>query len=215
MAAFRLAVKLGATGLESDVWLTRDGTPVLDHDGIIGPRWRRRTISDVDAADLPNHIPKLAELAELARTHRVALSLDVKDPAAYTAVRRVVAEVSPELVQRTYLCCEDFGVLAEIAPQFHDVLLVDSSRLSTMKHGPERRFAQLSELGVCAANMHHTDWNGGLVTLAHRFKRLAFAWDVQFDHQLTTSLRMGIDGVFSDWVDRMVDAARTEIELPL
>jgi len=56
--------------------------------------------------------------------------------------------------------------------------------------------------------MHHSDWNGGLVTLAHRFERLAFAWDAQFEHTLTDLLRMGADAVYSDWVDRMVDAAR-------
>ncbi|MDQ1372669.1 MAG: glycerophosphoryl diester phosphodiesterase, partial [Actinomycetota bacterium] len=33
LEAFQLALKLGATGLESDVWLTHDGVPVLDHDG--------------------------------------------------------------------------------------------------------------------------------------------------------------------------------------
>lgn len=212
MAAFRLAIKLGATGLESDVWLTRDGVPVLDHDGVTGPRWRRRQISEVDVTALPQHIPTLAELAELAHGHRVALSLDVKDASAYAAIHRTIADVSADLVQRTYLCCEDFGVLTEIAPQFREVQLVDSSRLSTMKHGPERRFAQLGELGVCGVNMHHSDWNGGLVTLAHRFERLAFAWDVQFEHQIATVLRMGVDAVFSDWVDRMVDVARNEVE---
>jgi glycerophosphoryl diester phosphodiesterase len=77
-----------------------------------------------------------------------------------------------------------------------------------MKAGAERRLADLSNLGIVGLNMHHTDWNGGLVTLAHRFNRIAFAWDVQFEYQLTTTLRMGIDGLYSDWVDRMVDAAR-------
>ncbi|MGA1075335.1 MAG: glycerophosphodiester phosphodiesterase, partial [Ilumatobacteraceae bacterium] len=31
--AFQLALRLGATGLESDAWLTADGVVVLDHDG--------------------------------------------------------------------------------------------------------------------------------------------------------------------------------------
>ena len=30
MEAFRLALRLGASGLESDVWLTKDNIPVLD-----------------------------------------------------------------------------------------------------------------------------------------------------------------------------------------
>ena len=36
LAAFTLALRLGATGLESDVWVTADGEAVLDHDGLVG-----------------------------------------------------------------------------------------------------------------------------------------------------------------------------------
>ena len=208
MAAFRLAVKLGATGLESDVWLTSDGVAVLDHDGWVGPRWRRRPIADTVCAALPKHIPTLSELAELAQLHQLALSLDIKDAAAYDVVARTLADVSSDLVGRSFICCEDFALLQTIAPRLRNLQLIDSSRLATMKTGPERRLADLTNLGVVGLNMHHTDWNGGLVTLAHRFNRLAFAWDAQFEYQLTTTLLMGIDGLYSDWVDRMVDAAR-------
>jgi glycerophosphoryl diester phosphodiesterase len=207
MAAFRLAVKLGANGLESDVWLTSDGVAVLDHDGWVGPRWRRRPIAETMSTALPKHIPTLAELAELAQLHQLALSLDIKDAAAYDVVGRTIADASADLVGRSYVCCEDFALLQSIAPRMRNLQLVDSSRLATMKAGPERRLADLSNLGVVGLNMHHTDWNGGLVTLAHRFNRLAFASDAQFEYQLTTTLLMGIDGLYSDWVDRMVDAA--------
>ena len=208
MAAFRLAVKLGATGLESDVWLTNDGVAVLDHDGWVGPRWRRRPIAETISSALPEHVPTLAELAELAQVHQLALSLDIKDAAAYDVVGRTLADVSSDLVNRSFICCEDFELLQTIAPRLRTLQLIDSSRLATMKTGPERRLADLSNLGVVGLNMHHTDWNGGLVTLAHRFNRLALAWDAQFEYQLTTTLLMGIDGLYSDWVDRMVDAAR-------
>ena len=210
LAAFRLAIKLGATGLESDVWLTSDGEPVLDHDGVVGPRWRRRNIGDTALSDLPDHIPHLGEVVELAARHGVSLSLDIKDFAAFDAVRSTLRATALGIQERTYLCVENFEVLSGIAPSYRDVLLVDSSRLARMKEGPERRLAKLSELGVVGLNMHHSDWNGGLVTLAHRFDRLAFGWDAQFDYALSTLLRMGIDGVYSDWVDRMVDAARVE-----
>ena len=208
MAAFRLAVKLGATGFESDVWLTNDGVAVLDHDGWVGPRWRRRPIADTVCTALPKHIPTLAELADLAQVHQLALSLDIKDVAAYDVVARTLADVSSDLVGRSFICCEDFALLQTIAPRLRNLQLIDSSRLASMKTGPERRLADLSNLGVVGLNMHHTDWNGGLVTLAHRFNRLAFAWDAQFEYQLTTTLLMGVDGLYSDWVDRMVDAAR-------
>ena len=38
LEAFTLAQRMGATGLESDVWLTADGEAVLDHDGLVGGR---------------------------------------------------------------------------------------------------------------------------------------------------------------------------------
>ncbi|MCU1376632.1 MAG: putative phosphodiesterase, partial [Actinomycetia bacterium] len=48
LAAFTLATRLGATGLESDVWLTADGVAVLDHDGVVRHGLRRRPIATMD-----------------------------------------------------------------------------------------------------------------------------------------------------------------------
>jgi glycerophosphoryl diester phosphodiesterase len=75
-----------------------------------------------------------------------------------------------------------------------------------MKEGPERRAARLSEAGVHAVNLHYSDWNLGLTTLFHRFGVLALAWDCQHEAQLASILADEIDGVYSDHVDRMVDA---------
>src|SRR5262245_63960260 len=77
LEAFSLARRLGATGLESDVWLTADGVAVLDHDGLARVRHRRRKISDVNRTELPGYLPSLADLyAECGTTYE--LSLDVK-----------------------------------------------------------------------------------------------------------------------------------------
>jgi glycerophosphoryl diester phosphodiesterase len=83
---------------------------------------------------------------------------------------------------------------------------VDSTRLRRLREGPERRAARLAEAGVDAVNLHWSDWTGGLTTLFHRFERFAFGWGAQHRRQLDGLLSLGIDGVFSDHVDRMVDA---------
>src|SRR5215210_4701976 len=71
LEAFRLALRLGATGLESDVWLTADGEAVLDHDGVA-------------RIALPSFVPTLEELyADCGTSYE--LSLDVKDAAAASA----------------------------------------------------------------------------------------------------------------------------------
>ena len=80
-----------------------------------------------------------------------------------------------------------------------------------MREGPERRAATLAAEGIDAVNLHHSDWSGGLTTLFHRFERVCFGWDMQFEHVMRPALRMGIDGIFSDHVDVMVDAFTAEL----
>src|SRR4051812_49965538 len=62
LESFRTALAMGATGLESDVWLSADGVAVLDHDGVVKGTVRRRPISGVDRSRLPAHVPTLADL---------------------------------------------------------------------------------------------------------------------------------------------------------
>ncbi|HEV8115149.1 MAG TPA: glycerophosphodiester phosphodiesterase family protein, partial [Acidimicrobiales bacterium] len=81
LEAFRLAVQLGATGLETDVWLSADGVAVLDHDGTVRTGLRRRPIAQLRAADLPPTVPTLVQLYEAVGCD-LELSVDVKDPAA-------------------------------------------------------------------------------------------------------------------------------------
>ena len=55
-------------------------------------------------------------------------------------------------------------------------------------------------------NLHHTDWTGGLTTLFHRFGVLAFGWDAQHTRILDELFDIGIDAVYSDHTDVMVEA---------
>lgn len=202
--AFTLALRLGATGLESDVWLTSDGVAVLDHDGVVGGLLRRKQIADVARADLPEHIPTLEELyAACGGTYE--LSLDVKDPAVVDEVLRVATAAGA--VERLWLCHPDIDLLGEWRERSAAPKLVNSTRMAAMEHGAERRAAQLRERGIDALNMHHSEWSAGTVALLHRFRRRCFGWDAQHLRVISSLLDMGIDGVYSDHVDRLVDAA--------
>ena len=203
--SFLLALRLGATGLESDVWVTADGEAVLDHDGVVrGALGRKRPISEVPRAQLPEHIPTVAQMLD-ACDGDFSFSVDIKDPASIEPFLDAVRSVRPGLEERLWLCHHDWRVVATWRRLTH-ARLVDSTRLARMKEGPERRAATLADVGIDCVNMHHTDWTGGLVTLFHRFERFALGWDMQHDHVLDDGLRMGLDGVFSDHTDRMMDA---------
>jgi glycerophosphoryl diester phosphodiesterase len=212
LAGFELALKLGATGLESDVWVTADGVAVLDHDGVVKKTiGKNRPIGELQRSALPTHIPSLAELIGRCGSD-YHLSLDLKDAASGRVVIHTVAEVAPHMIERVWLCASSWETLLPL--RGHGAKLVDSTRLSRIKEGPERRAATLREHGIDAVNLHHTDWTGGTVTLFHRFDRAAFGWDMQEPHILQAGLRMGLDGVYSDWVDRMMEAYTAEVGLP-
>ncbi len=187
------------------MWVTSDGVAVLDHDGIVGTRMRRRQIVEVPRAALPAHIPTLAELYATCGAE-FELSLDVKDAAAMAATVAAAREVGGDAPARLWLCHHDWRQLAEWRHEFADVRLVDSTRLRFMRHGPERRAAQLADAGIDAVNLHESDWTGGLATLFHRFEVLAFGWDAQFERVLDNLLGFGLDGVYSDHTDRMMEA---------
>lgn len=203
LEAFRLALRLGATGLETDAWVTADGAVVLHHDGVLRAGLRRRRLAELRRSQLPPGIPTLEELYDGCGT-AYELSVDVKDPAA--AAPTVAIATAAGAVGRLWLCGAELDDVVAWRALSPDVRLVDSTRLRRIKGGPERRAATLAQQGVDGLNMHWSDWTGGLTTLVHRFGRMAFAWDAQHRRQLDTVLRMGIDGVFSDRVDVMVDA---------
>jgi len=203
--AFSLALQKGATGLESDVWLTDDGEAVLDHDGMVGRRPRRRAIRACRRSELPSHVPTLDELYAECGTG-MELSLDVKDADAFQRVVAVARAAGGGAPERLWLCHPDWETVAGWRGAAPDVRLVDSTRLHRMKHGPERRAALLSKSGIDAVNLHHSDWTGGLTTMFHRFGVFALAWDAQQPRVLDELLDLGIDGVYSDHVGRMTAA---------
>src|SRR3954462_3815467 len=146
LESFALALRLGANGLESDVWLSADGVAVLDHDGIVGNRVRRRGIRTVARAALPAHIPTLAELYETCGTG-FELSLDVKDENAVDEVVAVARAAGEDAAERLWLC-GSLRMTSSWRERFPDVKLVDSTRLRALRDGPERRAAELADAGV-------------------------------------------------------------------
>ena len=204
LEAFQLGLRLGATGLESDVWITKDGIPVLDHDGVVQGRILKKPISNYLREDLPEHIPTLRDLL-LMTPPEVAISLDVKDDDSFEAVISEIRSVHGAHSPFIYLCHPDIGVLENQRRKSQGISFVSSTRLSKLKKGPEMHAAHMRDLGVEVMNMHHTDWNGGLVALFQRFDLQCFAWDCQFARNIRDMAKIGINGIFSDWPDRFYD----------
>lgn len=182
LEAFRLALSRGAPGLESDVWLSASGEPVLHH----GPPHREK------APPL-----SLEELFAECGTD-FDLSLDMKGPG--TAERTIaVAHEAGFDVRRLWLCGGNLACAAWRAYDPH-VRLVTDLRWRDALFQPSPVVAMIAEQTVDAVNLRHGRWTPRLVDLVHEAGMLAFAWDV--NHRWTKSyvLRCGVDAIYSDRV---------------
>lgn len=204
MAAFELGLKLGAGGIECEVWATADGTAVLHPEGRVGGRFRRRSMAEVSDADLPAGVVTLEALYQTVGP-RADLLLQVQEPAVVPAVVELARRHAAE--DRLWLGHSDPELLASWRDLANLVRLVNITRMADMEQGPERRAAQLRELGVDAVSLDQSEWSAGLVSLFHRFRRRTVATGAQHERIILAMLDAGIDGVVGDHVDRLVDTA--------
>ena len=201
--AFRSAKERGATGIESDVRLSRDGIPILAHDPTVRRGVRRLTVARQDASDLAAHdIPRLADLYDVAGD--LHFSLDVKTPDAGEASIDVARGAGPGALARLWLCSPDLNLLRSLRRADDHVRLVHSTARRVVFDALERHAATLADDRIDAFNLHRAEWSKGLVTLFQRFGVLAFAWDAQDTRHLRELVAMGVDALYSDDVDLMV-----------
>jgi glycerophosphoryl diester phosphodiesterase len=204
LSAFRRALEVGATGLESDARLAADGQVVLVHGPTVRTGLRRAKIRELPAARLAElGVPRLADLyAELGTDFE--LSLDLKEPDLADPILAVARAAGA--VDRLWLCARKLPDLAGARRADPDVRLVHSMGRRAYGDALERHASTLAKAGIAALNLREAEWSLGLVTLAHRFDLLAFAWDAQEYRRIRALLGMGVDGIYSDHVERLVAA---------
>jgi glycerophosphoryl diester phosphodiesterase len=204
--AFRRALEVGASGIETDVWLSGDGEVVCAHDPVVSRGLRRRKIASTSAADLAEYgIPRMVDVYRELGTD-FECSVDVKSPDAAIGLVEVARSFGAS--ERLWVCSPDIALLSGLRDQWprgeSSVKLVHSERRNSIGTPLERHAFDLASAGLDAMNMHHTEWTAGLVSLFHRFEVKAFAWDAQEVRHLRAVLAMGIDAVYCDRPERMV-----------
>jgi glycerophosphoryl diester phosphodiesterase len=192
------ALARGARGLETDAWLTLDGTVVLDHDGLASRR-PRQLIADVEHHRL-DHLTTLGQLYDRCGTD-FELAVDVKNGAI--AVGLVETARRYDAADRLWVVIPHTAAheLA-VVEQVHRVVTVRANVLRSPQR--KRVLATASELGVAAINARWMWWTRSLVAEVHALGMLAFGYDAQRTRSLRRCAEIGLDGVFSDHVDRML-----------
>jgi glycerophosphoryl diester phosphodiesterase len=200
IATFVEALARGATGLETDAWVTRDGAVVLDHDGVLRRRGRRTSIAQVRRDELPAHVPTLEDLYESCGTD-FELAVDIKNRETVDAAVRVATEHGAAdrlwVFAHQGIRFEQLGA-AHAAMTCHGRQLIGPSRLT--------RFRAAQAAGIEAINSRWLWWRRDIVAEVQALGMKAFGYDAQQPSSIRRCLAVGLDGIFSDHVDRMTAA---------
>jgi glycerophosphoryl diester phosphodiesterase len=201
---FKVALGMGATGIESDAWLAADGVPVLVHDRTIRPPGRRIFVTRRSSIELAEWgVPTLARLYAECGTG-FELSLDVEHPAAGRPIIAVGREAGA--LDRLWLCHEDLDVLAELATYEPRVHLAWSVDLRVKPPTFEADLDRMIRAGVEVLNMRWRTWTTARIDAVHERGLLAFAWDALEPATISRLLDLGVDAIYSDYPDRIVRA---------
>ena len=203
LAAFVNAKAMGATAVETDAWLTKDGVVVLDHDGVVRRGWHHVAIANLTRAELPPHIPTLAEYYALLGTE-LDVSNDVKDAEAAQAVIAAAANAGGTALSRLWLADSAIERLEKLRPLSAAVHLVYSPTAPDwhrLRAAVPRLMDRLNSAGVEVLNLKESDANPGVVAAVHHAGGKVFGWNVHTQRSAQRLVAMGVDGIYSNDVN--------------
>ena len=222
LLAFDLAFDLGADGIECDVQRSRDGELVIIHDGAVNRTTNgvgavaALSFAELRALDagvrwrIPQRIPTLAETVDLVRRRGGLLNLEIKGETVAEAIGTAEA-VEP--------------VLRALEESFRERLLVSSFahpavarlkerlpwlRVAALYSGREwqRRDMLAPALAMGAEAIHPGVGltTAELVAQAHAKGLRVNVWTANRRATIRKLLTWGVDGLFSDYPERVIIA---------
>ncbi|HEY7293971.1 MAG TPA: glycerophosphodiester phosphodiesterase [Dehalococcoidia bacterium] len=194
LTAFAAALDAGAEGLESDVWLTADGVPVLLHGA---GRLRGRPVGTLRRAELPEQIPSLEQLW-WRLGNGFELALDMAAPRAAATVVELARRYGA--VDRLWLTYWRLPRMAAWRRRWPEVRLVYATMFGFPPPLFRRVTARCAAAGIDAINLHHRLVGRATVQTAHAADLRLFAWGLRHEGHLPRMRTLGLDGVFIDEV---------------
>lgn len=230
LIAINSAIELGVDMVEIDVRLTKDAVPILMHSdrvdhttsgtGLVADlTWDELMTLDAGSWRGPEFagqsICSLQEILELT-VGRVALNLDLKDPAAAepTVMAAVEAGASAGVVITGCgePCVRTVGNIASgISTLLNlDELLAgtDPAEAPAVAH---RSIDIAADVGAVAINVPHTLVDANLVDQAHNAGIGVWAFTINDEARFVELMDTGVDSLTTNWPERMLPLARDRI----
>jgi len=216
-AAFLRAIELGADMVELDCQMTRDGAVVVIHDETLerttSGRGRviDRTLKEIQALDAGSwfsprfageEVPTLEDVTALLRG-KVGLNLEIKgdDQPGRLEIQCVGTLVSMRFFEQTVFSsfsARRMRMLRELSAEARIAILLDAGQ--SWSDG----FALAAELAAEAVHPERSLVKRELVDAAHERGLEVRVWPVNDLGKMEAFLDMGVDGIFTDYPDRLL-----------
>lgn len=207
LRSVRKAVELGADGVEVDVHFA-DGQLVVIHDETLDRttdghgRVATKSFSHLRSLDagLGERIPTLAEVFE-AVNRRAIINIELKGPHTAAPVAALIAE----FVNRRGWSHRDFLVSAFDHAQIRETKLLEAKiRTGALISRPPRHLKEFVEtMSPWSLHVSGRAVTTKLVADAHHCGLKLFAFTVNEPQQIAQMQTLGVDGVFSDFPERI------------
>jgi len=213
-AAFQRAVELGATFIETDLHVTRDGRFVAIHDSTVGRttngsgevhEFTLEELRQVDAGMwfdrdfMGERVPTLEEILEFSRKHDVVFYLELKYAAVWGMDHALVAALQKaQSAPRTIVISFDPATLTPLRrldPSIMTGLLVEEARADCIQAAVDLGARQL-----CPKVSSVTP---KLVEEAHRADLQVVTWTANTMGDMRAMIAAGVDGIMTDFPDRL------------
>lgn len=228
MAAFRLAVRLGATMLETDLRFTRDGVPVMLHDarldrttsgqGLVEAMdWAELARLDAgswfDPAFAGERVPRLDEMFALADELGVALCIEAKGDEEANA--RAALFAAGEIARRGRL---DMDVVASFD---HEALAAAVAAVPSLRTAPDRLpergpstaaelIAQAARAKARIIQHHFAELDAAVVAEVQAAGIEMWAWPMANPDEVRFAYETGAIGLMGDDVAAITALLRDE-----
>ncbi len=215
LAAFQRAVELGATFIETDLQVTRDGCFVAMHDDAVDRTTNGSgevaefTLDELRSIDaglwfdrefMGERIPTLAEILEFSSKNDVVFYLELKYAAVTGMDHSLVAALhEAQSSARTIVISFDPATLAPLRRIDQSImvglLVEDRCEDDCIQAALDVGARQLCPKFSCVTPE--------LVDQAHRADLQVVTWTVNSAEEMRTMISAGVDGIMTDFPDRL------------
>ena len=221
LAAFRKAVAQGAAFIETDLQLSRDARFVAIHDATVDRTTGGHgdvhglTLAELRQLDAGSwfgsefageRIPTLEEILDFAKKHDAVFYLELKPTGSWGGEHALISALRESgEIPRTVVISFDAGILdalRKIEPTLMTGLLYDGQI--------EKPVDRAVEIGARQLAVRSNLVSPALLAEARKKDLQVVCWTVNQPAHMRLLIEAGVDGIMSDYPDRLVAAQKTK-----